>query len=172
MGDEIVYYIGQLLGIVAVVLGFVSFQMKTPKGIILLQIMTATVFAVHYLLIGAITAMALNLLAGVNSLLYYFRERRGSRSVIEPILYVVLIVVASILVWEGWYTLMLMLGLIAAAIALSLSDPQRTRGVILVKAPLCLVYNIAVFSVGGIIYECAAAVSAIIGLVRNRKRTE
>ena len=56
-----VEFIGQALGILAVILGFVSFQMKTPKGILIFQILASAVFAIHYLLIGAITAMALNL---------------------------------------------------------------------------------------------------------------
>ncbi|MBQ7822408.1 MAG: YgjV family protein [Clostridia bacterium] len=170
MFEDILYYIGQLLGIVAVILGFVSFQMKTPKGIIAFQIITAFVFSAHYLLIGAITAMVLNLLAALNCVLYYFREKRQSNSLVEPVLYISLIIVSSILTWEGLHTLWLMLGLIAAAISLSLSDPQKTRAVMLIKSPLCLLYNAIVFSVGGIIYECAVFASSVIGLIRNRKK--
>ena len=162
--------IGQILGIIAVILGFVSFQMKTPKGIISFQIITAFVFSLHYILIGAPTAMALNLLAALNCVLYYFREKRGSKSIVEPLIYITLIIVASIFTWEGAHTLLLTLGLIAAAISLSLSDPQKTRGVMLIKSPLCFAYNVIVFSVGGMIYECAVMLSSIIGLVRNRKR--
>ena len=162
--------IGQILGIIAVILGFVSFQMKTPKGIIAFQIITAFVFSLHYILIGAPTAMALNLLAALNCVLYYFREKRGSKSIVEPLIYITLIIVASIFTWEGAHTLLLTLGLIAAAISLSMSDPQKTRGVMLIKSPLCFAYNIIVFSVGGMIYECAVMLSSIIGLVRNRKR--
>ena len=57
--------IGQFLGIVAVVLGFVSFQMKTSRGILALQLATALVFAAHYYFIGTLTATALNLLGAV-----------------------------------------------------------------------------------------------------------
>ena len=114
--------------------------------------------------------MALNLLAALNCVLYYFREKRGSKSIVEPIIYITLIIVASIFTWEGAHTLLLTLGLIAAAVSLSLSDPQKTRGVMLIKSPLCFAYNVIVFSVGGMIYECAVMLSSIIGLVRNRKR--
>jgi len=34
MIEDILYYIGQFLGIAAVVLGFVTFQLKTPKRIL------------------------------------------------------------------------------------------------------------------------------------------
>ena len=170
MLEDIIYYIGQGLGIVAVILGFVSFQMKTPKRILACQITVAFLFAAHYLLIGAFDAAPLNLLAALSNILYYFRAKRGSKSLFEPIFYIAMITVIGIVTWESWYTLILMCGLYATAIGLSLSDPQKTRGVMLVKAPLCLIYNALVLSVGGIIYESAVFSSAIIGLIRNRKK--
>ncbi len=172
MLDNILYYLGQFLGIVAVILGFVSFQMKTPKKILACQITVAFLFAAHYLLIGAFDAAPLNLLAAVSNILYYFRAKRGSQSLFEPIFYITMITVIGILTWESWYTLILMFGLYATAIGLSLTEPQSTRKVMLIKAPLCLIYNALVLSVGGIIYECAVLASAIIGLIKYRNNLD
>ena len=47
MFEDIPYLIGQGLGLVAVVMGFLSFQRKTPVGIIACQLTAALVFAVH-----------------------------------------------------------------------------------------------------------------------------
>ncbi len=78
MIEDILYYIGQFLGIVAVVLGFVSFQMKTPKRILACQSTCALVFALHYLLIGAPGAAALNLLAAFNDILYFSAQNAAA----------------------------------------------------------------------------------------------
>ena len=56
MFGEIGMIIGQGLSLVAVVTGFISYQMKSAKGILLFQIITALIFSAHYLLIGAMTA--------------------------------------------------------------------------------------------------------------------
>ena len=170
MLEDILYYIGQGLGIVAVILGFVSFQMKTPTKLLICQITVAFVFAAHYLFIGAPGAAALNLLAAINNILYFFRAKRGGKGWFEPIFYVVMVTLTTILTWEAWYSVILMLGLYGTAVGLSLSDPQNTRRVMLVKAPLCLIYNAFVLSVGGVIYEAAVLASAIIGLIRNRQK--
>ena len=77
--------IGQLLGITAVVFGFVSYQMKTSGGILLFQMATALIFSAHYLLIGALTATALNFLGAIKCVFYFFRDKRGSKSIVEPI---------------------------------------------------------------------------------------
>ena len=168
MGD-IQYIVGQLLSIVAVVLGFISYQMKTPKGVITFQIITAFVFSVHYLMIGVMPAMALNFLSGINSVFFYIREKRGSKSLIVPLYVITSVIVTSLMTWDGWYSALIMVGLVVGAISLAVSDTQKTRVCMLIKSPLCLIYNIIVFSTGGIIYECAVLVSSVLGLVRNRK---
>jgi len=168
--EEVLQLCGQILGIVAVVLGFASYQMKTPRGIISFQMATALVFSVHYLLIGAITAAVLNFLGSVKCLFYYFRDKRGGRGIWEPAVFCVVVIVSTILTWEGWYSALIMVGLVADTVGLALNDPQKTRGMTFIKSPLCLVYNAIVRSLGGVVYECAVLVSAAVALLRNRKK--
>jgi hypothetical protein len=170
LDDQTLYVIGQGLGILAVVLGFVSFQMKLPRGILLMQLFTATVFAAHYLLIGEPTGAVLNLLAGVQCAIYYIRDKRGSRDLWTPILFALMTVVSGILTWENWYSILLMAGLVVNLLALSLPNPQMTRKLLFVKSPLCLAYNALVLSLGGVIYECAVLISAVFGLIKYRKQ--
>ena len=170
MSDEIVYIIGQGVGIIAVTLGFISFLMKTPKGIITFQMLSSFVFAVHFYMIGVKTAMALTIISGISAILYYFRNKRGSKGLFEPILCVSSIVIASILTWTGPETLLVMFGLIAATISLSLSDPQKIRYVMFIKVPLCFTYNLMALSIGGIISDSSSLVSLVIGVIRDRKK--
>lgn len=166
---EVGYVLGQILSIVAVVLGFVSFQMKTPKGILTFQIATALVFSVHYMLIGAMTATALNFLGAVKCVCYYIRNKRSHKSMFEPVLFTTLVIFTSLLTWDEWYSIFIMLGLVVNSIAFSLSNAQTIRKLNLFKSPLCLVYNIIVLSSGGIIYETATLISSVIGIIKNRK---
>ena len=170
--ENILELCGQAFGIVAVVLGFVSYQMKTPRGIISLQLVTALVFSAHYLLIGTVTAALLNFLAGVKCLVYYFRDKREGKSIWEPLVFCVLVVVSTVLTWEGWHSALIMVGLVADTIGLALNDPQKTRGVLFIKSPLCLVYNGFVGSIGGIVYECTVLISAALALFRNRRNSQ
>ena len=170
MFENIPYLIGQLLGIVAVVLGFLSFQRKTVIAIILTQMTTALVFAVHYTLLSAPTAIALNLLFVVNCVYCYFRDKRGSKERIGTYVLIVLVIAIGVLTWEGWYTGSLVVGLIFNTISIALNDPQKTRRMMLVKTPLCFLYNLMVGSLGGMIYECTVLISSIIGMLRYRKK--
>ena len=163
------YIIGQILGIVAVILGFVSFLMKSSRNLIFFQILTAFVFAAHYLFIGANTAVALNLLGAVRCIYYYFRNKRGSKALWSPIFFSVLTVLTSIWTWEGWYSWLIMIGLVINAISFSFSNPQTIRYSMFLKSPACLVYNGVVSSWGGVIYEVAVLISSTIGCITYRR---
>lgn len=169
---EIMYIIGQGLGVVAVVLGFFSYQMKTPKKLLTFEIIGAFVFAAHYLFIGAPTAMALNLLSAVQCIFYYLRNKKGSKSKVIPICFTVLIVAVGILTWEGWYSSFIVTGLAVYSVAIALPDAQMIRFAMFIKNPLCLAYNAIVLSIGGIVYECTVFISSIIGTVRNHRNTK
>ena len=168
MFDDVVYIIGQALGIVAVILGFITFQMKTPRGILIFQMIVAAVFALHYLLIGAYTAVALNALAAVQNLCYYFRNKKGSNGKVVPIVFVSLVVLSSILTWTDWRSAIIMVGVVVSTISFAFSDAQKIRAAMFIKSPVCLLYNSLVLSVGGIVYECAVLISSAIGFFKNR----
>lgn len=164
--ENILYLIGQALGILAVILGFLSFQRKTVAGIILTQMGAALVFALHYAILSAPTAIALNLLFAVNCVYCYFRDKRGSKEKIGTYVLIVLVIAIGIVTWEGWYTGSLVVGLVFNTVSIALNDPQKTRKMMLIKTPLCFLYNLMVGSVGGMIYECVVLISSIIGMVR------
>ena len=168
--EEIMYIIGQILGGVSILLGFLSFQMRTQKGLILMQTATAISFCAHYLLIGAITGMALNVIATVRNIIYYYRNQRGSKELISPIVFSVIMLAAVILTWEAWYSILVLMGLVLNTLAMSFSNPQRVRASILVTSPMVLAYDVFVLSVGGIIYESVAISSACIGIFRTKRR--
>ena len=60
--DSILEIIGQILGAVAVICGFVSYQMRTQKQLLVVNTITCAVFCAHYILIGAYSGFALNFL--------------------------------------------------------------------------------------------------------------
>ena len=169
MFGEVGILIGQILSFVAVATGFISFQMKTAKGILVFQIITALIFSAHYFLIGAMTAAGLNLVAAVKCACYYIRNKRGSKNPVIPIFFTVLIVITSILTWDAWYSIFIMTGLVVNSISFSLSNAKTIKKLNLVKGPLCLIYNICAFSIGGIIFEAFSIVSSVISLAKGKK---
>lgn len=169
MDNGVLYIIGQILGVIAVLVGFLAFQRKTQLGIVVFECAAAVIFAVHYLLISAPTAAALNLLSGCVCVFFAIWNKKQMKGNIWIVINCLLIAVSGVLTWDSIYSAFLIAGLVFNTVTLSFKNPQNTRKAMLIKSPLCLVYNVAVASVGGVIFECAVLTSALIGLIRNGK---
>lgn len=150
-------------------LGFLSYQMHTQKQLLLLQTLTSVVFVFHYLLIGATSGMAMNVINVFRNIVYYERNRRGSNDKILPIGFAVVLGTIGLLSWEAWYSIFVVLGLIINTLCMAFPDPQKVRKSILVTSPMVLIYDAFALSYGGIVYESVAIVSSLIGILRKRR---
>jgi len=164
--------IGQIMGFVAVVLGFVSFQMSTQKHLLLVQTATTIAFCIHYYLIGATSGLMLNLLGIARNLAYYHKDKPLFSGKKCPIFFAVVMGVVGLLSWQGYYSIFVVLGLVINTVCLSFANPQNIRKSILVTSPMVLIYDAFVLSIGGIIYESVVIVSSIIGIIRYRKQQD
>lgn len=170
--DNILYIIGQAFGVIAIILGFVSYQMRTQRQILFVLSATAVVFVIHYFLIGAYTAMAMNAVNIFRNIAYDYRARKGIDSKVIPIIFACIQAVMGIITWEAWYSVFVLLGIVINTVCVSFKNPQNVRKSILVTSPLVLTYDIFATSLGGAVYESVALVSAAIGIFRNRKKKE
>ncbi len=167
--DEILYYIGQGLGIVAVVLGFINYQVKTREQVLYVHIATTVCFTLHYMLIGAYSGMAMNFVGIIRNVVFYFAGKNGKVGKVWPITFAVIMGAMGILAWENWYSVLAVVGLMINSYSMSFSNPNNIRKSILITSPLVLAYDVLVSSVGGAVYEGIVIVSSVIGLIRYSK---
>lgn len=168
--NEIVYYIGQGFGVLGVVLGFLSMQMKTREKLLILHLSLTVCFALHYGLIGAWSGMALNIIASIRNIAYYFLGKNGAVKKGWGILFAVIMGAVGVLSWQNWYSAFVVVALTLNSYAMSFTEPQSIRKSMLITCPLALVYNILVLSVGGIVLESVNTFSAALGIIRYRKK--
>ena len=168
--DTIVYFVGQGLGIVAIALGFLSYQMKTREGLVFAQFATAICFVLHYLMFGAYSGMALNIISVIRNYVYFQLGKKGSVAKVWAVVFSVIMGAIGILSWQNWYSIFVVLGLIINSYCMSFSNPQSIRKSILVTSPLVLIYDVLVLSVGGAVYESIAIISAVIGILRTKRK--
>ncbi len=170
--DKIIFIIGQIFGIIAIILGFVSYQMKTQRRLLICQTTVSLVFCIHYFLIGATTGMAMNIVNVIRNFIYYRRNEKGDKSMVLPIIFTVILAIIGLLTWNGWYSIFVFLGLIINSMCMALPEPQQIRKSILVTSPMVLIYDAFTLSIGGFIYESVAIISSVIGIIRNKKSAE
>ena len=161
--------IGQALGVVAVILGFVTYQMRSPKALLIVNMITCGVFCAHYLLIGAISGFALNAVGFIRNIVYTNRDKKVFSSPVWPFVFAAMMVAAGILSWQDWRSILVICALFINTLALSMKNAQHIRFSLLITCPTVLVYDLLLHSYGGAVYEGMSIASALIGIVRFRK---
>ena len=164
--------IGQILGVVAVILGFITYQMRSPKALLIVNLITCGVFCAHYLLIGAISGFVLNALGIVRNLVYTNRDKKIFSSPVWPYIFAVIMLIAGLVTWQDWRTILMICALVINSVCLSLKNAQHIRYSLLITCPLVMLYDILVHSYGGIVYEGMSIASAVIGIIRFRQQKE
>ena len=130
------YILGQILGFVAIALGILSYQMRTQKNLLLLQLTNSIIFCLHYLLIGAISGMALNMVGVTRNIVFFRRNLKGKKDKITPIIFTAITAIVGIISWEAWYSIFVFLGMVIHAFCMAFSSAQNVRKSILVTSPL------------------------------------
>lgn len=163
------FYIGQFFGALAVLCGFLSYQTKDAKKLLIFQILTCAVFCVHYLLLGAMPAFWLNAVGTIRNITYFKKEKLGKWAKIMPFIFAFVMALLGIASWHGWYSIFIVAGLIINTLCLNLKKAQSIRWSILVTSPMVFTYDVFVMAIGGMIYEAVAIISAVIGIIRYKK---
>lgn len=159
------YIIGQIMSIVAIILGFVSFQMHKRKTLLIVQIATTLAFCAHYSLIGAWAGFSLNAIGAVRNFAYYHRDKKWLATWVTPVVFAAAMLTVGFITWQGYQDLFYISSMAISSFAMYYFGPQNIRKSILVTSTLVLIYDIMVFSIGGIIYESVAIISSIIGII-------
>ena len=160
---------GHIIGFLAVATFFVSYQIYDKKKLLLVQTLATGLLCVQYLLIGAYSGFALNLLGIVRNLLYCNRDKRALSGKWLPFTMAGAMAVVSLFSWDGPHSLLIMAGLMINAVCLALYDSQNLRKSILITCPLVLAYNLVEGSYSGLVSESISMISALIGILRFRK---
>lgn len=160
---------GQALGIFATVLTFVSYQTNKKNTLLIIQSAATLCTCISFLLLGASTGFALNIVCLARNITFFFQKSKTRINYISAGVFTVLMIALGALSWQGMISLLMIAALGINTVFISLGDPQLLRKSILLTSTMVIIYNIFVFSIGGIANEGISIVSSVIGIIRFRK---
>ena len=163
--------IGQILGLIATVITVVSYQANEKKKLSIIQSCATLATCLGYLFLGAWSGFALNIVCLVRNGAFYFIKKESLLYRVAAILLSVLMVGVGMLSWQGPISLLIITALALNTLFMAFGTPQILRYSVLFTSSLVLIYNVYVFTVGGILNEGLSIVSSLIGIFRFAKRS-
>lgn len=162
-------WIGQILGIMATIIAFISYQCRGQKQLLLLQTISTACNCMGYLCLGAVSGFVLNIVCMVRNVVYYRFRELPKASTVSGYVLAVIIAIFGAASWQGPVSLLIIIALAANTVFMSMRDPQILRVSVLFTCTMIFLYNACFLSVGGMMNEALSIVSAVIGIVRYRK---
>ena len=163
---------GHIIGFIAIGLFFLSYQVSDKKKLIVIQTAATATMCLQYLLIGAYSGFALNIVCIIRNILFCHRDKRLLSGKWMPFAMAVVMAAVSALSWEGYHSIIIVAGLMINTVCMAFCDAQGLRKSILVTCPMVIVYNVIERSYSGIISESVSLCSAIIGIIRHVRETK
>ncbi|MCQ2436851.1 MAG: YgjV family protein [Clostridia bacterium] len=157
----------QLVGLCGMATMSLSYQINNRKKIILVQTLNNLFWLLHFLMLGAMASVGVNIVSIVRNLLFVNRGRnRFFSSVLLPVIVCLAYVAAVASVWAGPVDLLTMGAAIINTVSLWLKSEKKIRALNMFSSPMWLVYNALNGSVAGIITEVCVMTSIIISIIR------
>ena len=159
--------IGQILGIVAPIITFVSYQVNSKKKLLILQTAATLSTCLSYMFLGADSGFALNIVCIIRNIAFFFQDSKSKMNMISAIILAAVMGGLGFLSWEGPISLLVIIALAANTIFMSFGDAQLLRKSVICTSSMILIYNIFIENptIGGIINESVAIVASIIGII-------
>ena len=160
--------IGNIVGITAVILFVLSYQLKNRRAIILCNAASRALYVVQYLLLCAFEGALLDVVAFFVSLLCCFRYSNFVKKhfVLTVILSNIGIISIGMLTYQNIFSLLPILGVIFETLALWLKRERDIRIMSLLGAPFWLVYNLMNLAFGSAAGNVITMVSIVTAIVR------
>lgn len=165
--------LAQVLGITAITIMFLSYQKKSKKDFLFLQIFMNVFFALQYTILNAFSAVAQNIISIIKSIIFYGYEKENKKIPgAYLIIFEIIVVISLVLTYNGLYSI------IPAVIALVYTygtwqkNLKTTYKIGVVASILWIYYNLKVgayVSITSSVIEFIASVRGLINLRDGKK---
>lgn len=166
----------QIIGIFAMIFNIWSYQQKSQKYIIALQLFGSMLFTVHFFMLGAYMGGLLNAVGIVRAIIFFFKDKLKSEHILWLIGFILIYLLSYILTFtvlekkfnsiNAIVEILPVIGMTATTFAFRCKTAKTTRLLGLVSSPTWLIYNIVNLAIGAICCEVFSLISIIVGLIR------
>ena len=157
--------LGQITGIIATIITFLSYQTNTKKWLLLTQTSATFCNMLSYIFLGASSGIVLNVVCVVRNIVFFFQKEKTLPCYISAGILSAIMIAVGVYSWQAWYSLLIITALVINTICISLGNAQLLRESVLCSSSLIILYNCFVLSFGGIANEAVAIISSIIGII-------
>ncbi|MFV0415627.1 MAG: YgjV family protein [Chthoniobacterales bacterium] len=161
---EYPFWLIQGLGGLAALVNCTCFLLKRRDRIVGGQMLSAILWALHFGLLGAQTAVVMNALGFARQGVFALREHaKWAQSSRWLVFFCLAFTIGGLLSWESWVSLLPILGMLIGTIGMWVINTKHLRLINMIPPPLWFLHNYLHFSIGGMLSDSIIFFSLIAG---------
>ncbi len=138
----------QVIGLIATLLVGLTYIKNSRERMLWIQFSASIIFAVHYLLLGAVTGALLSLLVAVRCIVYLKCQKNYI-----AVTFMIVFGICGIVTWQNCYSILPTFGSVLFSLAFFVHSPKNVRFLSILPSFLWGAYGILTGSWGGIATE-------------------
>lgn len=157
-----------VLGTLAVITFLLSFQFKTRKNILFVNITSRLLYILQYIFLGAFEGAVLDSLGLIFSFFARYKDREFVLKNFKIIMILIncILLIAGVSIYENMFSLFAIGGIAFEIIALWLTKEKNIRILSLIAAPFWLIYNFNSGAYGSVVGNVLGMISIAIAMIR------
>ena len=156
----------QSVGVLGIIASIVSFQCKKHNRILIFRTLNEFLFAIQYILLGAYTGAAMNIVGCVRNTIFSKLVEHKKDTKVYVIIFSILFTLFGIITWQGPKSVLIIVAKVLSTLAYGNKNTTAVRCIVLITSSSWLIYNIFVNSIAGAACEIFTLVSLVTGIIR------
>lgn len=160
------FWLIQAIGLTGSVLAILVMQVNNRKAVLLTQFICSILWMLHYYLLGAYTAVIINIISLLRAVIFYNNEKEWAKNKLWLFVCIVLFALSPVIQWQAYYSLFPAVAMILTSIGLWSHNMKLTRIMFVINSPFMLAYNVLCGSYSCAIIETFAFISFLLSVYR------
>ncbi len=162
----------QIIGFIALFFSIAIYQFNKRNTMLYLQLVSALLFGIHFIMLGALTAALMNFINCFRCYVFANYDKKWAKNHYWLYFFLGLFWIAGILSWQKWYSILPIIGMTATTIAFWMKNTSKIRFISLISPPNWFTHNFLVNSYSGMLGEIFILSSIIIGVFRFDEKSK
>ena len=159
--------ISDILGIIGVLTTIVLYQQKERKAMLAIKLLINVIWLGHYAFMGAYSGAVVCVIAVIRELVFVKRDPKNSKGIIWLPIFISMAIVSTVFTWNNAFSILTCIASCIAVVSFFIGKPSLSRIFVFPISSCMLIYDIAFGSVAGIVNECFALTSSMVGIIRH-----
>ena len=162
--------IAQLIGFIGPGLYVISFQCKSSRKLLILQLVGSLAYAVSIFMLGGYSGFAVAMIAVLNYLILSYGIATNHRWACWKgwgVVFTLLYIGATAMTWQGWFDILPCIGTGSTTLTNWTRNGKKIRiARLFVNSPTWMIYDFFAHSYSGVISEIISIISILISVYR------